>query len=139
MVWTKDAHARLEAFENSAQSAKDKRLVAWLKLQLLAEEIETLRTRLSNLADSDIRESNLSIDPQTVQNFERRFTEWRDDGFDVMDGTVDHLEMAVSSTLTNTAQIPCKFTSSTVAVNCTSLSFYRGIHVQSFFRMLESK
>jgi hypothetical protein len=137
MVWTDDTRASLAAFKNSAQSARDKRLVAWVKLQLLAEDVEALRSALSSSMERDILEPNSSFDLPTIQKFERRFAEWRDDAFDVMDGTIDHPEITFSS-LTAEAQIPYRFTFFTVAVNFLSLFFYRTMHVQSFRPMLKS-
>jgi hypothetical protein len=89
MIWTEQALACLRVFDMSAQNVKDKRLVAWVRLQLLAEDIETLRTALSNSPEPDKLEQSFSTDRQTIQDFERRFAEWRDDNFDVTDGTTD--------------------------------------------------
>jgi hypothetical protein len=44
--FTNTAQTRLNAFAMSASSLNDRRLVAWVKLQLLAERVETTKGKL---------------------------------------------------------------------------------------------
>ncbi|KAK7225357.1 hypothetical protein V2G26_013360 [Clonostachys chloroleuca] len=88
MIWTEHARASLQAFEDSARNAQDKRLVAWVKLQLLAGDLEALRIALSSTRQPEILEQTCSIDRQTIQRFEGRFIEWRNDSFGVIDDSL---------------------------------------------------
>ena len=44
---TQPIRVRLDAFETVAHTLNDKRLVAWVKLQLIAEDVERFKTKAS--------------------------------------------------------------------------------------------
>lgn len=77
----------LDAFEKSGMHDNDKRLAAWVRLQIIAEEVETLRTKVS-LAPRGQPGADLSspIDQHTISSLESRFGRWRDAAQPVLNG-----------------------------------------------------
>jgi hypothetical protein len=65
------AHRFLAAFETRSTALNDKRLVAWVKLQLLAEEVEAAKARLLSGTEGP----NLS-NPSVLIDFRDRFDQW---------------------------------------------------------------
>lgn len=64
----------LQTFEEHATSPNDKRLIAWVRLQLIAEDVEKMKTNVESRTDS------LFTDKDMVKNdlslFDDRLAEW---------------------------------------------------------------
>lgn len=77
----------VDLFDKNSVLDNDKRLIAWVKLQMIAEEVEALRVKASLAAkvQGEADPSSL-IDQATLSSFESRFSRWRDDAQLVFNG-----------------------------------------------------
>ncbi|KAL7924582.1 hypothetical protein ACQKWADRAFT_287024 [Trichoderma austrokoningii] len=89
LVWTESMRNGVDVFEKNSVLDNDKRLVAWVRLQMIAEEVEALRVKASSAAKAQ-GEADLSglVDQQTLSSLESRFSRWRDDSQLVFDGSL---------------------------------------------------
>lgn len=87
LVWTESMRNGVDAFDKNSVLDNDKRLAAWVKLQMIAEEVETLRTKasLAVKVQGEVNPSGL-IDQPTLSSLESRFSRWRDDSQLVFNG-----------------------------------------------------
>lgn len=64
----------LETFAEHATTTNDKRLIAWVKLQLIAEDIERMKTNIESQTES------IFTDKEAVKNdlsmFSNRLSDW---------------------------------------------------------------
>lgn len=64
----------LETFAEHALSTNDKRLIAWVRLQLVAEDIEKMKTNIESRAES------IFTDKEAIKNdlslFSNRLCDW---------------------------------------------------------------
>lgn len=79
MNWTVSTAHDLEAFDQNSDNANDKRLIAWVKLQLIADDVEAWRHMLA-------RSTQAPVNRHSIQTFESRLTEWRDAAHPVING-----------------------------------------------------
>ncbi|KAL7942709.1 hypothetical protein V8C42DRAFT_150281 [Trichoderma barbatum] len=86
MVWTDSMCKGLDAFDKNSMNDGDRRLVAWVRLQMIAEEVETLRIRVS-LAQPGAEAAN-PVDHHTISSLESRFGRWRDAAQPVLNGSL---------------------------------------------------
>jgi hypothetical protein len=77
----------LDAFEENSVQDNDKRLVAWVRLQMIAEEVETLRIKVSLAPRLHTRADPSSlVDQHSILSLGSRFGKWRDDFQPVLNG-----------------------------------------------------
>lgn len=74
----------LDAFDKNSVNDNDKRLVAWVRLQMIAEGVEALRIKVS-LAQPGADAASL-VDQHTISSLESRFGRWRDAAQPVLNG-----------------------------------------------------
>ncbi|KAL6872758.1 hypothetical protein J3F83DRAFT_730905 [Trichoderma novae-zelandiae] len=85
-VWTDSTRKGLDAFDKNSMHEHDKRLVAWVRLQMIAEEAETLRIKASSsLAPAEV---SSPVDQHTLSSLESRFGRWRDAAQPVLNGSL---------------------------------------------------
>lgn len=93
--WTDGALATLNAFEQSSETPNDKRLAAWIKLQLIAEDVESLKTSISDTSHQATycqpESKNLSV----LNSFEQELIVWRDEYQGIINGMSKLLSSAV--------------------------------------------
>ena len=77
MTLTKAALERLEMFDQSTVCINDKRLVAWIRLQAIAEDVEASRVRLVECGEKLTSHTSDSVHQDLVQTLEDRFGAWR--------------------------------------------------------------
>lgn len=77
----------VDVFDKNSVLDSDRRLVAWVRLQMIAEEVETLRVKASLAAkvQGETDPSGL-VDQPTLSSLESRFSRWRDDSQLVFNG-----------------------------------------------------
>lgn len=64
----------LETFAEHATSINDKRLVAWVRLQLIAEDIEKMKTNIESRAESIFTEKEAIRNDLSL--FSNRLSDW---------------------------------------------------------------
>jgi len=86
IAFDNEAQATLAAFAAHAVHVNDRRFVAWVHLQLIAEDVENLRIYLSQQgrASNDERTSQII----TLQNLNNRFISFRNTLSEVMNGAI---------------------------------------------------
>lgn len=84
LVWTESTRNGVNVFEKNSVLDNDKRLAAWVRLQMIAEEVEALRVKASKL-QGEADPSDL-VDQHTLSSLESRFSKWRDDSQLVFNG-----------------------------------------------------
>ncbi|KAL6903956.1 hypothetical protein GGI43DRAFT_307646 [Trichoderma evansii] len=89
LVWTESMRNGVDVFDKNSVLDNDKRLVAWVRLQMIAEEVEALRVKASLAAkvQSEADPSSL-VDQATLSSIESRFSRWRDDAQLVFNGAL---------------------------------------------------
>lgn len=87
LVWTESTRNGVDVFEKNSVLDNDKRLAAWVRLQMIAEEVEALRVKASLAAkvQGEADPSGL-VDQHTLSSLESRFSRWRDDSQLVFNG-----------------------------------------------------
>jgi hypothetical protein len=77
----------VDVFEKNCVLDNDKRLAAWVRLQMIAEEVEALRVKMSLVAklQGETDPCDL-VDQHTLSSLENRFSRWRDDSQSVLNG-----------------------------------------------------
>lgn len=78
MALTKAALQCLELFDQNTRDVNDKRLVAWIRLQMVAEEAETARVQLQECAEGSTCHDQKMMDHKLIQALEDRLGAWRD-------------------------------------------------------------
>lgn len=77
----------VDEFEKNSVLESDKRLAAWVRLQMIAEEVETIRVKASLAAKVQGEADPLDlVDQPTLSSIESRFSRWRDDSQLVFNG-----------------------------------------------------
>ncbi|KAL7911586.1 hypothetical protein GGI35DRAFT_294097 [Trichoderma velutinum] len=113
MVWTESMRRGLDAFDKNSVHGNDKRLVAWVRLQMIAEEVETLRIKVSLAQPGADAASH--VDQHTISSLESRFCRWRDGAQPVLNGSlrmhffycrIKFYELAVTCSSTRSAPRP---------------------------------
>ncbi|GFP57730.1 hypothetical protein TASIC1_0009006700 [Trichoderma asperellum] len=89
LIWTGSMRNGVDVFDKNSVLDSDRRLVAWVRLQMIAEEVETLRVKAS-LAAKVQGETDASglVDQPTLSSLESRFSRWRDDSQLVFNGSL---------------------------------------------------
>ncbi|KAM0487290.1 hypothetical protein ACHAPX_000561 [Trichoderma viride] len=89
LVWTESTRNGVDVFEKNSVLDNDKRLAAWVRLQMIAEEVEALRVRASLAAkvQGEADPSGL-VDQPTLSSLESRFSRWRDNHQLVFNGSL---------------------------------------------------
>ncbi|KAK1241094.1 hypothetical protein MKX08_001068 [Trichoderma sp. CBMAI-0020] len=89
LVWTESTRNGVDVFEKNSVLDNDKRLVAWVRLQMMAEEVEALRVKaaLAAKVQGEADPSGL-VDQHTLSSLESRFSRWRDDSQLVFNGSL---------------------------------------------------
>ncbi|KAH8811236.1 hypothetical protein F5884DRAFT_781568 [Xylogone sp. PMI_703] len=77
LTWTRGMLENLETFDQSSVSNNDKRLVAWVRLQMIAEEVESLRIRLLRSPESVGQNTVVPGNQSLVHTLERKLDQWR--------------------------------------------------------------
>lgn len=77
MTLTKGALEWLELFDQSSMCINDKRLVAWIRLQAIAEDVEALRVKLLKCNEEPTFHNSKSVHQDLVQKLEDRLGAWR--------------------------------------------------------------
>ncbi len=77
MTLTKAALECLEMFDQSTAYINDKRLVAWIRLQVIAEDVEASRVKLLQCVEKLTCHDSNSVHQDLVQTLENRLGEWR--------------------------------------------------------------
>ena len=77
MTLTKAALECLEMFDQSTMCINDKRLVAWIRLQAIAEDVEASRVKLLESAEKLTCHNSNSVHQDLVQTLEDRLGAWR--------------------------------------------------------------
>ncbi|KAL7932884.1 hypothetical protein V8C35DRAFT_305731 [Trichoderma chlorosporum] len=86
MVWTESMRKGLDAFDKNGVHDNDKRLVAWVRLQMMAEAVETLRIKVSSAQPgADVASP---ADQHTISSLESRFGRWRDAAQPILNGSL---------------------------------------------------
>ncbi|PTB53659.1 hypothetical protein M431DRAFT_520631 [Trichoderma harzianum CBS 226.95] len=86
MVWTESMRKGLDAFDKNSVHGNDKRLVAWVRLQMIAGGVEALRIKVS-LAQPGADAAS-PVDQHTISSLESRFARWRDTAQPVLNGSL---------------------------------------------------
>ncbi|EHK17885.1 uncharacterized protein TRIVIDRAFT_204829 [Trichoderma virens Gv29-8] len=84
IIWTESMRKCLDAFDRNSVNDNDKRLVAWVRLQMIAEGVETLRIKASLTPPG--AEAASPVDQHTVSSLESHFGGWRDAAQPVLNG-----------------------------------------------------
>ncbi|PNP55418.1 hypothetical protein THARTR1_04248 [Trichoderma harzianum] len=87
MVWTESMRKGLDAFDKNSVHDNDKRLVAWVRLQMIAEGVEALRIKVSSLAPPGADAAS-PVDQHTISSLESHFGRWRDAARPVLNGSL---------------------------------------------------
>ncbi|KAK4085034.1 uncharacterized protein Triagg1_24 [Trichoderma aggressivum f. europaeum] len=113
IVWTESMRKGLDTFDKNSVNDDDKRLVAWVRLQMIAEGVEAVRIKAS-LAQPGADAASL-VDQHTISSLESRFGRWRDAAQPVLNGSlrmhffycrVKFYELAVTCSPTRSAPHP---------------------------------
>lgn len=77
----------LERFNETSNHINDKCLVAWIKLQKIAEDIESSRTKVQTQADLAVSGNQGGISLSYVETLEGKLGQWRYAAEPVTNGT----------------------------------------------------
>lgn len=77
----------LESFSRASEHVNDKRLVAWVRLQVIAEEIDTLRVKLLGFAERNTGSDSPPDDRSFMNTLEGKLADWRYANQSVMNST----------------------------------------------------
>ncbi|KAH8885844.1 hypothetical protein GQ53DRAFT_695403 [Thozetella sp. PMI_491] len=77
MAWTDSMLGILERFEQTTVHANDRRLATWVRLQIIAEDIESLRTKLLAPPDATQGNNSMTIGQSDVQVLEQKLGKQR--------------------------------------------------------------
>ncbi|RFU75888.1 hypothetical protein TARUN_6350 [Trichoderma arundinaceum] len=89
IAWTEGMRKGLDAFGENSVQENDKRLVEWVRLQMIAEEVETSRIKVSLAPRVQIGADQPSpVDQHTISLLEGRFGKWRDAAQPVLNGSL---------------------------------------------------
>ncbi|KAL7955029.1 hypothetical protein V8C34DRAFT_292710 [Trichoderma compactum] len=86
VIWTESMRKGLDAFDKNCVHDNDRRLVAWVRLQMIAEGVEALRIK-SSLAPPGADAAS-PVDQHTISSLESRFGRWRDAAQPVQNGSL---------------------------------------------------
>ena len=86
MSLAKAAIEFLDLFEQNTTHINDKRLVAWVKLQIIAEEVEAVRVKLQESAEKPACHVSNAMNQDLVRTLEDRLGAWRYTSQAVMNG-----------------------------------------------------
>lgn len=76
----------LDAFDKNSVNDNDKRLVAWVRLQMIAEGVEALRIKVHASLALPGADAASPVDQHTISSLESRFGRWRDAAQPVLNG-----------------------------------------------------
>lgn len=76
----------LDAFEKNSVLDNDKRLAAWVRLQMIAEGVEALRIKVHASLALPGADAASPVDLHTISSLESRFARWRDAAQPVLNG-----------------------------------------------------
>ncbi|KAK4070826.1 hypothetical protein Trihar35433_5293 [Trichoderma harzianum] len=88
MVWTDSMRKGLDAFEKKSVHDNDRRLVAWVRLQMIAEGVEALRIKVQVSLAQPGADAASPVDQHTISSLESRFARWRDAAQPVLNGSL---------------------------------------------------
>ncbi|KKO96461.1 hypothetical protein THAR02_11438 [Trichoderma harzianum] len=88
MVWTDGMRKGLDAFDKNSVNDNDKRLVAWVRLQMIAEGVEALRLKVQVSLAQPGTDAASPVDQRTISSLEGRFARWRDAAQPVLNGSL---------------------------------------------------
>ncbi|KAM6485733.1 hypothetical protein HDV62DRAFT_259346 [Trichoderma sp. SZMC 28011] len=88
MVWTESMRRGLDAFDKNSVNDNDKRLVAWVRLQMIAEGVEALRIKVHASLALPGADAASPVDQHTISSLESRFGRWRDAAQPVLNGSL---------------------------------------------------
>ena len=77
MVWSESMSDILDEFDRSCEHVNDKRLIAWVRLQVIAEEIETLRVKFMGVEERSPGTESPPADRSFMNILEGKLAEWR--------------------------------------------------------------
>ncbi|KIV94429.1 hypothetical protein PV10_02196 [Exophiala mesophila] len=77
LIWSESMSDVLDEFDRSCDHVNDKRLVAWVRLQVIAEEIETLRVRFMGVEERSTGTESPPADRSFMNTLEGKLAEWR--------------------------------------------------------------
>lgn len=87
MVWTNSLRKGLDAFDENSVGDGDKRLAAWVRLQMIAEEVEAARIKVSLAPRVRTGADTPSpVDQHTISSLESKFSKWRYAVQPILDG-----------------------------------------------------
>ncbi|QYT01953.1 Zn(2)-C6 fungal-type domain-containing protein [Trichoderma simmonsii] len=88
MVWTESMRRGLDAFDKNSVNDNDRRLVAWVRLQMIAEGVEALRIKAQVSLAQPGADAASPVDQHTISSLESRFGRWRDAAQPVLNGSL---------------------------------------------------
>ncbi|KAL7795461.1 hypothetical protein V8C43DRAFT_321315 [Trichoderma afarasin] len=115
VVWTDSMRKGLDAFEKNSVLDNDKRLAAWVRLQMIAEGVEALRIKVHASLALPRADAASPVDLHTISSLESRFARWRDAAQPVLNGSlrmhffycrIKFYELAVTCSPTRSATHP---------------------------------
>lgn len=80
---------RLEMFHKTSVHINDKRLVAWIRLQKIAEDVESSRIKALTPPGTAVDDNPGGINLSHVQTLEGKLGEWRYSAESVTNGTLN--------------------------------------------------